>query len=610
MKKNLKTEEISIVIVGHVDHGKSTIIGRLLYDTNSLPKGKIELIKENCIKNSKPFEYAFLLDALKDEQAQGITIDLARVFFKTKKRKYLILDAPGHIEFLKNMITGASRAEAALLVIDAAEGIKENSKRHGYMLSLLGIKQIAVLVNKMDLVNFDRRIYNKIVKEYKRFLSNIGINAKYFIPVSGFQGDNIANHSEKMRWYAGKNVLEALDDFEAKKSSEKLPFRMPVQGVYKFTENGDNRRIVAGRVESGKLKVGDEIVFYPSGKRSVVKTIEAFNEPRKRSVSAGYSTGFTLDEQIYVKRGDIAAVKGEKELNVSTRIRANIFWLGKQPFDKSRAYFIKLGTAKVKMGVEKIIKVLNSSTLKSLKKNKIERNEAGECILKTNKPIAFDLSGQTGGINRFVIVDEYNISGGGTIIKSLEDESAPIREEVFIRNYKWVKSEIAREERTKKYNQNPALILITGHKDSGKKPIAKALEKKLFEEGRKVYFLGIGNVLYGVDTDITLRRLEEKINKEDEYIRRLAEISHIMLDAGIILIITAIDIKKKELDLIKTIVDPDQMKVILIGKAGNFDVQYDLQIKSAKNIDKAVNAIEKMMIKNNIIFNSNSKRQV
>jgi bifunctional enzyme CysN/CysC len=209
-----KSENMNIVIAGHVDHGKSTVIGRLLADTGSLPEGKLEQVRETCRRNSRPFEYAFLLDALKDEQSQGITIDSARVFFKTQKRHYIIIDAPGHIEFLKNMVTGASHAEAALLVIDAAEGVQENSRRHGYMISMLGIRQIVVLVNKMDLVDYKQEVFDSIVAEYTEFLDGIDVKAKAFIPVSGTAGDTIAALTDKMPWYSGQTVLESLDNFK------------------------------------------------------------------------------------------------------------------------------------------------------------------------------------------------------------------------------------------------------------------------------------------------------------------------------------------------------------------------------------------------------------
>lgn len=268
---------MNIVFVGHVDHGKSTVIGRLLADTHSLPEGKLEQVKENCRRNSKPFEFAFLLDALKDEQSQGITIDSARCFFSTKKRNYIIIDAPGHIEFLKNMVTGASRAQAAFLVIDAVEGVKENSKRHGYLLSMLGIKQIVILVNKMDLVDYNQKVFEKIKTEFSLFLERINIIPKAFVPVSGINGDNIVRSSQKLRWFSGDSVLDSLDNFQDEMESADQPFRMPVQDVYKFTKDGDSRRIIAGTIETGSISVGDEVIFFPSGKKSTVKSIEEFN---------------------------------------------------------------------------------------------------------------------------------------------------------------------------------------------------------------------------------------------------------------------------------------------------------------------------------------------
>ncbi|WP_372713813.1 sulfate adenylyltransferase subunit 1, partial [Ilyobacter sp.] len=414
MKDIKRKEDMNIVIVGHVDHGKSTIIGRLLADTGSLPNGKLEEVKERCRRNSKPFEYAFLLDALKDEQAQGITIDSARCFFQTENREYIIIDAPGHIEFLKNMVTGASRAESALLVIDANEGIQENSKRHGYLLSMLGINQISVLVNKMDLVNYDKNVFDKIVKEYTGFLREINVEPDSFIPISGMVGDNITTKSENTPWYNGNTVINILDNFQIAETSDDKPFRMPVQDVYKFTKDGDNRRIVAGTIETGKLSVGDEVVFYPSGKRSTVKSIEAFNRKTQNYVTAGYSTGFTLKEQIYITRGEMAAKVGFSNPKVATRIRVNLFWLGRSPMIKGKSYFLKIGNAKVKVEIEKIKRVIDASTLTNVNKEQIDRNDVAECILKTQNPIAFDENKHIQNTSRFVIVDDYDISGGGT----------------------------------------------------------------------------------------------------------------------------------------------------------------------------------------------------
>ncbi|KAF2956277.1 GTP-binding protein [Marinitoga sp. 38H-ov] len=601
MDKIIEKQDMSIVFVGHVDHGKSTIVGRLLADTNSLPEGKLEQVKENCRRNSKPFEYAFLIDALKDEQAQGITIDAARIFFKTEKRNYIIIDAPGHIEFLKNMVTGASHAEAALLVIDAAEGVKENSKRHGYMLAMLGIKQITVLVNKMDLINYDEKIYNSIVKEYTEFLNKINITPKTFIPVSGLEGDNIASLSNKMPWYNGQTVLETLDSFETEKLPEDKPFRMPVQDVYKFTKSGDNRRIVAGTIETGKIKVGDEVIFYPSGKKSKVKTIEEFNKPIQTEKKAGQHCGFTLEEQIYVRRGEIATVNGEKKPLVSKKIKANMFWLGKDPMIKGKEYILKIGTAKVRCKIDKINMILDASTLEKSIKDRIDRHDVAEIILKTEKPIAFDLTYEIPQTSRFVIVDNYEISGGGIIIEQVKDEQYNIRDKVILRNYKWIKGDISREERAEKYSQKSTLLLITGKEGEGRKDIARALEKRLFNDGKFVYFLGIGNILYGVDADIKNHE-DSKVKNREEHLRRMAEIAHIMLDSGMILIITAIELTNKDLDLIKTIVDPDLIQVIWVGEDITTDIKPDLHIYDFEHTESAMNIIKSELQEKGIIF--------
>ena len=490
-------QQMNIVIAGHVDHGKSTVIGRLLADTNSLPEGKLEQVKQNCALNSRPFEYAFLLDALKDEQAQGITIDSARVFFKTEKRDYIIIDAPGHIEFLKNMVSGASRAESALLVIDAHEGVQENSRRHGYMLSMLGIKQITIIVNKMDLVKYDQKIYEDIVSEYTEFLSNIEVEPKCFIPVSGMMGDSIAKLTGKMPWYSGKTVLQVLDDFEKEKPDIDKPFRMPVQDVYKFTRDGDSRRIIAGTIESGTYKVGDEIIFYPSGKKSTVKSIEGFNVPEQKEASVGYATGFTLTEQIYVNRGELAVKVGDPKPHVTSRLKANLFWMGRNSLEKKKEYMLKLGTVKVPMKVEEITKVINASNLGyNEKQEEIKRHDVAECIIKLNKAIVFDQQENIPSTNRFVIVDDYEITGGGIIAEALDDEQNWIREKVYLRDRKWEKGKITTMRRAEKYNQKATLMIFTGEKGVGRKTIAKELEARLFNDGKIVYFLGIGNVLY------------------------------------------------------------------------------------------------------------------
>jgi bifunctional enzyme CysN/CysC len=591
------SQRMNIVIVGHVDHGKSTVIGRMLADTHSLPDGKLEQVRAQCELNSKPFEYAFLLDALKDEQAQGITIDAARVFFKTSRRPYLILDAPGHIEFLKNMITGAARAEAALLVIDAAEGVQENSRRHGYMVSLLGVRQLAVLVNKMDLVDWDQAVFDRIRREYGAFLDQVGIRPSAFIPVSGRDGDNIAGRSAHLDWYQGPTVVDALDAFRSEPAPVERPFRMPVQDVYKFTKQGDDRRIVSGTIDSGTVKVGDPVIFYPSGKKSRVKSIEAFNRPAQSRAEAGHAIGFTLNEQIYITRGEVATLETEPRPQVTTRLRVSLFWLGKSPMVKRKDYVLKLGTARVTARVEEILRVMDASTLDSTEQRAaIQRHDVAECVLKLDRAIACDLAEDIPSTSRFVIVDDFEIRGGGIVREALPDRQASVRDRVLLRNYKWEPSIIQPERRAEKYNQKAALILVTGEHESDRKGVAKAIEGKLFEDGKVVYFVGIGSVLYGVDADI-----ERKPENRLEHMRRLAEVANLMLDAGMILIVAAAELTQEDLEVIKTAVQPDWIETIWAGDTITTDLAVDLQLPGGA-VPEAVDQLKAHLQDKGIIF--------
>src|SRR5208283_1069265 len=321
------TEQLRIVIVGHVDHGKSTLIGRLFHDTGSLPEGKLEQLQSAAERRGTPFEWANLMDALQSERDQNITIDTAQIWFQTRKRQYVIIDAPGHKEFLKNMITGAANAEAALLLIDAHEGVQEQSRRHGCLLNLLGIRQIAVLVNKMDLEDYAEARFRQIEGEFRAFLKTMGVEPECFIPMSARHGDNIASRSMKMPWWKGQTVLEMLDEFRLADPPTSQPLRLPIQDIYRF----DARRILAGRVESGALKVGDRLLFTPGNKISAVKTIERWNAPPADRAETGESIGITLTEQIYVQRGEVAALETDAPYELS-RFKARVFWLGRAPF--------------------------------------------------------------------------------------------------------------------------------------------------------------------------------------------------------------------------------------------------------------------------------------
>jgi bifunctional enzyme CysN/CysC len=570
-------EKMNIVIVGHVDHGKSTVIGRLLADTGSLPKGKLEQIREYCEHHSIPFEYAFLIDALKDERSQNITIDSARVFFKSPKRYYIIIDAPGHIEFVKNMVTGAARAEAALLVIDAQEGVQENSRRHGNLLSLLGIHQLVVLINKMDLVDFSEARFEEIRQAYAGFLDQVDLKSNYFIPVSARLGDTISQHNGNMPWYHGPTVLEALDAFHKDRPLSDLPFRLPVQDVYRFTNLGDSRRIIAGTVSSGRAVVNDELVFYPSGKRSTLQTIESMDKSDLAEMLSGQAAGFTLSQQIYVKRGDIAVRFNQRPPHVAKRLRISMFWLGRDAFVLRKNYVFKLGTSRTRFQVEEILRVVDSSSLENASgREAVNQHEVAECVLSLERPIAFDLADELPETGRFVIVDGYEIRGGGIILEGLPDAELDMRETVFQRNLHWIQSDVTEDERSERYKQRACLVIITGRQGIGRKRLARALESHLFRLGNTVYFLGMGSVIHGLDADISGHS-----NSKDrhEHVRRVAEIANIFLEAGIILIVTAIELTQTDLELFQTIVDPTKIVTIWVGESVSTDIQHQIRLK-------------------------------
>ena len=361
-QKNI--EQMKIVIVGHVDHGKSTFVGRLFYDTGSLPTGKYEQLVKIAERRGVPFEFANLMDSLQSERDQNITIDTAQIWFSTPRRQYVIIDAPGHKEFLKNMITGAASADAALLLIDAHEGVQEQSRRHGYLLHLLGINQVIVLVNKMDLVNFNEDVFKKIESDYRAFLTQLGVLPKLFIPMAAKHGDNIATNSERTKWYSGPPVVTAIDTlFEIGQPQTNLPLRFPIQDIYRF----DKRRILAGRVESGTIKVGDRLIFGPRNKEGVVKTIERWSAPATDSAQAGQSVGITLTEQIFVERGHVGSHVQHAPI-VGTEFHANLFWLGRQNLEMGKRYKIKLATQEAECEIASIDKIIDASTLAEIPK--------------------------------------------------------------------------------------------------------------------------------------------------------------------------------------------------------------------------------------------------
>ena len=557
------SENLNIVIVGHVDHGKSTLLGRLYADTGSLPDGKLEKVQAICKQQGKEFEYAFLFDAFLEEQEQGVTIDTARTFFMWKGRQYIIIDAPGHKEFLKNMISGAARAEAALLLIDALEGVKEQSKKHGYLLSLLGVRQFAVVVNKMDLVGYRQDVFDGIEKEYREFLGQFKAVPSQFIPVSAKLGDNIANRSGQMSWYSGPTVLDTLSAFQKETARSEQPLRLPVQDVYKF----DARRIITGRIAAGCLKVGDHLVFSPSNKRANIRTVEAFNiEPQPTEGQAGQSIGITLDEQIFVERGEIASHQ-EHLPSVSTAFRANLFWLGKRPLEKGRKYLLRVATKEVDCEVASIHRIIDTMDLAQQQgSNSVGKNQVAELTLRTKAPVAFDLSASFEATGRFVLVDEYDIAGGGIITELVHDDQEFLREEARRRDFAWVKGEVTVEDRAQQYGHRAAIVLITGGRHTGKSFLARKLEGRLVADGRHAYLLDGENLRRGLDADLS----EEERGQTTEMARRYGEVARLLMDTGLIVVSTTNPFGlayREASEAIRTLVHPAPVIAVHMSKA-------------------------------------------
>jgi len=539
------TEQLKIVIVGHVDHGKSTLVGRLLHDTGSLPEGKLEQLEAIAQRRGVPFEWANLMDALQAERDQNITIDTAQIWFQTARRQYVIIDAPGHKEFLKNMVTGAANAEAALLLIDAHEGVQENSRRHGYLLHLLGIRQIAVVVNKMDLAGYAEERFQQVEQEYRQWLTKAGIEPRVFIPCAARTGDNIARRSPQMPWWQGPTVVEALDAFPTAQHPVDLPLRFPVQDVYRF----DERRILAGRVEAGTLRVGDRLVFTPGGKASTVKTVERWKAPSCDLATAGESIGITLTEQIFVERGAMAAHEDRPPYELN-RFQARVFWMGRNPLRVGHPYRIKLATQESECTIESIEKVLDASSLATVSRHHKEmfvgRHEVGELTLKTHRPLAFDAHTEVFATGRFVLVDGLDVCGGG-IVAPDHYPRRTIDPTVKSQHLYWSQGKVTHEHRARRQGHPGQVIWLTGLSGSGKSTLAAELERELFNLGKNAFVLDGDNIRHGLCSDLGFAPHERQEN-----IRRVGEVAKLFADAGFICITAFISPYRDDRHLVRS----------------------------------------------------------
>ncbi|MCP4328302.1 MAG: adenylyl-sulfate kinase [Alphaproteobacteria bacterium] len=517
---------LRVAIVGHVDHGKSTVVGRLLHETGNLPEGKVEAVADMCARRGMSFEWAFVTDALQVERDQGVTVDVSHIRFRIGARGFVLIDAPGHHEFLKNMITGAASSDAALLIIDAAEGVREQSRRHGYLLHLLGVSQVAVAVNKMDLVDYSADAFAAIEREFRGYLGQIGVTPSFLIPVSARDGDNIAAPSTRMPWYDGPSLADALSQFQAPLPASGQPLRLSVQDVYRF----DNRRIIAGRLESGRVEVGDEIMFSPSNKAGRVKSIEAWGaSPAPTSAEAGQSIGFTLEDQIFVERGEL--VSHLDALPTETNVfRARLFWLGHRPLTEDQTYMMKLGTTESSVRIQKIEHVIDTGDLSERAADRVDRNAVAEVTLRSRAMLALDPFADNPRTGRFVLVDGYDVAGGGIVnMEGYPNQRASVT--IKSTNITAVENRVSGEMRATRNAHHGGVLWFTGLSGAGKSTLAVEIEQRLFRKGYHAYVLDGDNVRRGLNANLGFSP-----DDRAENIRRVGEVAALMADAGLIVI--------------------------------------------------------------------------
>lgn len=505
---------LRVAIAGHVDHGKSTVIGRLLSDTKQVRDDKFHKVQKICESSGKKFEYAFLLDALEEEQQQGITIDVTEVPWIYEGREYTIIDTPGHREFLKNMVGGASRADAAVLVVDAQEGLKIQFQRQVAVMGLLGIPRIVVVLNKMDLVGWREDIFLSREQEVQKLFQQAGLRAPLVIPAGAWLGANLIEASDKMPWFKGPTLARAMSELPAGADRLDLPLRFPLQDVYKF----DDRRIYVGRVESGRLRVGDEIRFQPSGRASKIKTIEIYGEESPLLALPGEAVGITLEDPLFLERGEIGHPVFSQP-RVSKTLTVDLFWLSAQPLEKGKSYGLRCANSEMNAQVEAIESVLDPETLEqsSSRDARIEAGGIGRVTLSLEKSLAHDFFKEFEATGRLVLVEDFRVCGGGRIVS---DQRA------FLKTEESSVSSVERRDR----NGHPGFVLwTTGLSGAGKSTIARLLEEKLFSQGVNVFVLDGDNIRQGISSDLGFSDADRSEN-----IRRVAEVAKLFAQAGVV----------------------------------------------------------------------------
>lgn len=550
LKSHEKKSLLRFITCGSVDDGKSTLIGRLLYESKMLFEDQLSAIEADSKKwgtQGDQIDFALLVDGLAAEREQGITIDVAYRFFSTDRRKFIVADTPGHEQYTRNMVTGASTADAAILMVDARKGVLTQTRRHSYLMSLIGIRHVVVAINKMDLVDYKESVFRSIVEDYSEFAKQIGLDNITFIPMSAFKGDNIIGLSSNMPWYHGTTLMGYLETIEVDDTRmQREPFRMPVQWVNR--PNLDFRGF-AGTIASGVIKPGDKVRVQPSGKESSIARIVTFDGDLEQAI-AGQSITLTLQDEIDISRGDV--ISGvEAPAATADQFESTLIWMHEEPMLPGRPYLLKIGSKSVSATVTEVKYQVNVNTMEHVAAKKLELNAIGICNLSLDRPIAYDPYKDNRDTGGFILIDRMtnNTVGAGLLHFSLRRSQ----------NIHMQHVDVDKEARALAKGQKASILWFTGLSGAGKSTIANALEKRLHAMGRHTYLLDGDNVRHGLNKDLGFTDTDRVEN-----IRRVSEVAKLMVDAGLIVITAFISPFRSERQMARELVEAGEFIEVFV----------------------------------------------
>ena len=529
---------LRFITCGSVDDGKSTLIGRLLYDSKMIFEDQLDALHADSKKvgtQGQDIDFALLVDGLAAEREQGITIDVAYRFFSTEKRKFIVADCPGHEQYTRNMVTGASTADLAVILIDARKGVLTQTRRHSYLAHLLGIRNIVLAINKMDLVDYSQKAFDDIVEDYRKFSEGIGIESFLAIPLSGLKGDNITTASEATPWYEGPTLVDHLETVEVDTSLDQAkPFRMPVQWVNR--PNLDFRGF-SGQVATGEIRPGDAIRVLPSGKTSTISRIVTLDGDLDEAV-AGESVTLCFEDEIDCSRGDVIAT-ADNPPQAADQFESTIVWMNDEPLHVGRAYWLKIGAQTVSVTIHEPKYTVNINTMEHLAAKTLELNEIGVAEIVTDKQIVFEPYTENRALGGFILIDKMSNAtvAAGMLHFSLRRAQ----------NVHWQALDIGRKQHAGLKNQQPAVLWFTGLSGSGKSTIANMVEKQLHRMNRHTFLLDGDNVRHGLNKDLGFTEADRIEN-----IRRVGEVAKLMTDAGLIVITAFISPFRAERDMVRS----------------------------------------------------------